>query len=430
MTDTQIAPAEIDVRRVQRRTVAVLMVSQALGGVGVSSGVAVATLLAEDILGSAGLAGLAQTSQVLGAALAAFLLARVMAARGRRAGLVVGYGIGGIGAALCVLAGVVHSFPVLLLGTLAIGSATAANNQARYAAADLAQPDHRARALALVVWATTIGSVLGPNLAEPGAAVAHTLGTPALTGAFVFTALGTWLATTWIAVRLRPDPLLLARELAHTRGESHRSPATLRHIIGVLRMHPRAAAAMVAMASAHAVMVSVMVMTPLHIHHGGPAGAGESLRIIGLVLSAHVLGMYALAPLVGWLVDRIGHAAVLATGAFVLLAALTLAGGAPAGGSPRLFVGLFLLGLGWSCSLVASSALLVDAVPLVERPGVQGGADLLMGLFAACAGALAGVIVGQWGYAVLNVAAGVLALSVLGAAVVGRDRSPITARPS
>jgi MFS family permease len=428
MTDTQIAPAEIDVRRVQRRTVAVLMVSQALGGVGVSSGVAVATLLAEDILGSAGLAGLAQTCQVLGAALAAFLLARVMAARGRRAGLIVGYGIGGIGAALCVLAGVGHSFPVLLLGTLAIGSATAANNQARYAATDLAQPDHRARALALVVWATTIGSVLGPNLAGPGATVARWLGTPALTGAFVFTALGTWLATTWIAVRLRPDPLLLARELAHTRGEPHRSPATLRHVIGVLRMHPRAAAAVVAMASAHAIMVSVMVMTPLHIHHCGPVG--DSLRIIGLVLSAHVLGMYAFAPLVGWLVDRIGHATVLAIGGFVLLAALTLAGGAPAGGSPRLLVGLFLLGLGWSCSLVASSALLVDAVPLVERPGVQGGADLLMGLFAAGAGALAGVIVGRWGYAVLNVAAGVLAVSVLGAAVVGRDRSPMTARPS
>lgn len=428
MTDSRISPAELDVRRFQRRTVAVLMVSQALGGVGVSSGVAVATLLAEDILGSPGLAGLAQTSQVLGAALAAFLLARVMAARGRRAGLVVGYGIGGIGAALCVVAGVVHSFPVLLLGTLAIGSATAANNQARYAATDLAQPDHRARALALVVWATTIGSVLGPNLAGPGAAVARSLGTPELTGAFVFTALGTWLATTWIAVRLRPDPLFLAHELARSRGDSlpHRSHATLRHIIGVLRIHPRAAAAMVAMASAHAIMVSVMVMTPLHIHHDGPAGTGEALRIIGLVLSAHVLGMYALAPLVGWLVDRIGHAAVLGTGAFVLLAALTLSGGAPAGGSPRLFAGLFLLGLGWSCSLVASSALLVDAVPLVERPGVQGGADLLMGLFAACAGALAGVIVGQWGYAVLNVAAGVLALSVLGAAIVGRDRSPIT----
>ncbi len=429
MTDTRTAPAEIDVRRVQRRTVAVLMVSQALGGVGVSSGVAVATLLAEDILGSPGLAGLAQTGQVLGAALAAFLLARVMAARGRRAGLIVGYGTGGIGAALCVLAGVVHSFPVLLLGTLAIGSTTAANNQARYVATDLAQPDHRARALALVVWATTIGSVLGPNLAAPGAAVAGWLGTPALTGAFAFTALGTWLATTWIAWRLRPDPLILARQLAGARGESRPSHTTLRHVLGVLRLHPRAAAALVAMASAHAIMVSVMVMTPLQIHHAGPA-TGETLRIIGLVLSAHVLGMYAFAPLVGWAVDRAGHARVLATGAVVLLAALLLAGGAPAGGSPRLFGGLFLLGLGWSSSLVASSALLVDAVPLAERPGVQGGADLLMGVFAAGAGALAGVIVANWGYAMLNGSAAVLALSVLGAAYLTARSSRLPPRPN
>ena len=113
------------VAAVQRRTLSTLAIGQALGGVGVTSGIAVATLLAEDILGSARLAGLAQTAQVLGAALAAFLLARVMGARGRRAGLVLGYGVGGVGAALCVLSGLVQSFPVLLLGTLAIGSATA-----------------------------------------------------------------------------------------------------------------------------------------------------------------------------------------------------------------------------------------------------------------------------------------------------------------
>ncbi len=415
----------VAVRRVQRRTLSVLMLSQALGGVGVSSGVAVATLLAEDILGSADLAGLAQTSQVFGAALAAFLLARVMAARGRRAGLVVGYGAGGVGAALCVLAGVVHSFALLLLGTLAIGSATAANNQARYAATDLAQPDHRARALSLVVWATTLGSVVGPNLAGPGARVALSIGIPQLTGAFVFTAVAAGLATTWIVLRLRPDPLLLARELARARGESHRAHATLRHIVDVVRTHPRAAAAMVAMACAHAVMVSVMVMTPLHIHHGG-----GGLEIIGLVLSAHVLGMYAFAPLVGWLADRIGHAAVLAAGAVVLLAAVTLAGAAPAGGSPQLSSGLFLLGVGWSCCLVAGSALLVDVVPLVERPGVQGGADLSMGLFAASGGALAGVIVARWGYGALNAVAALLALVVLGAAVVARDRSDVAGHGS
>lgn len=416
------ARAEIDVARVQRRTLSVLMVSQAFGGVGVSSGVAVATLLAEDILGSANLAGLAQTSQVFGAALAAFLLARVMAARGRRAGLIVGYGAGGVGAALCVLAGLVDSFALLLLGTLGIGAATAANNQARYAATDLAQPHHRARALSLVVWATTLGSVLGPNLAGPGAAVARWVGTPELTGAFVFTALAVGLSTTWIALRLRPDPLLLARDLARARGESGDSHMTLRHVSDVVRARPRAAAAMAAMAVAQAVMVSVMVMTPLHMHHGG-----AGLEIIGLVLSVHVLGMFAFAPLVGWLVDRIGSAAVLTSGAVVLLAAVMLAGRAPAGDSRGLAVGLFLLGLGWSCCLVAGSVLLVDAVPVVERPGVQGGSDLLTGLCAAGGGALAGVVVAQWGYAALNAAAGVLALVVLGAAAVARDRSAAAA---
>jgi MFS family permease len=407
--------SSVDVARVQRGTLSVLMVSQALGGVGVSAGVAVATLLAQDILGSADLAGLAQTSQVLGAALSAFLLARVAAARGRRAGLIVGYGAGGVGAALCVLAGLAGSFPLLLLGTLAIGSATAANNHARFAATDLAEQNHRARALSLVVWATTLGAVLGPNLAGPGAAMARRIGVPELTGAFVFTAVAVGLATAWLALRLRPDPLLLARELAHARGETQRPHVSLQHVASVVRARPRALAAMTAMAVAHAVMVSVMVMTPLHIQHGG-----GGLEIVGLVLSGHVLGMYALTPLVGWVVDRAGHAAVLAAGAVFLLGAVALAGGAPAGGSPGLGVGLFLLGVGWSCSLVAGSALLVDAVPLVEGPGVQGGADLLMGLVAAAGGALAGVIVGKWGYGTLNVSAGILALAVLGAAAVAR----------
>jgi MFS family permease len=404
------------VAAVQRRTLSTLAVGQALGGVGVTSGIAVATLLAEDILGSARLAGLAQTAQVLGAALAAFLLARVMGARGRRAGLVLGYGVGGVGAALCVLSGLVQSFPVLLLGTLAIGSATAANSQARYAATDLAAPDHRARALSLVVWATTIGAVLGPNLTGPGAAVARALGIPELTGPFVFTAEAAVACTGWLTVRLRPDPLLVARRLASARGEAGASHVTLRHVVSVVRVRPRAAAAMLAIAVAHAVMVSVMVMTPLHMHHGG-----AELEVIGLVISVHVLGMFAFSPVVGWLADRIGRASVLAVGAVALLTAVTLAGRAPAGDSTGLTVGLFLLGVGWSCCLVASSALLVDAVPLIERPGVQGGSDLLMGLFAAGGGALAGVVVAEWGYAVLNVCAGLLALVVLGAAVVARE---------
>jgi MFS family permease len=403
----------------QRRTVGTLVVSQAFGGVGVTTGIAVATILAEQILGSAALAGLAQTAQVLGAAVAAFVLARLMGARGRRVGLVTGYGVGGAGALLCVLAGVADSFGVLLLGTFAIGWATAANSQARYAATDLADPARRARALAVVVWATTLGAVLGPNLTGPGAALARWLSIPALTGPFVFSVAAVGLATTVIWLRMRPDPLLLSRELAAARGESTAARVSLRHVWSVVSVRPKALAAMAAIGVAHAVMVSVMVMTPLHMHHGD-----ASLSIIGFVISVHVLGMFAFSPLVGWLTDRLGRAAVLTCGAALLLVAVTLAGRAPEGQSTGLVAGLFLLGLGWSCCLIASSALLVDAVPFAERPGVQGASDLVMGLFAAGGGALAGVVVEVWGYAVLNLGAGALALVVLAAAVVARRPSP------
>lgn len=412
---TAIAP---DRTTAQRRTLGTLVLSQALGGVGVTTGIAVATILAEDILGTAALAGLAQTSQVLGAALAAFVLARLMSARGRRVGLVTGYGVGGAGAGVCVLAGMADSFVLLLTGTFAIGWATAANSQARYAATDLADAAHRARALALVVWATTLGAVLGPNLTGPGAALARRLGVPELTGPFVFSLLAGGLATVVLWTRLRPDPLLLARQMAAERGEQGSAHVGLRHVWRVVSVRPVALAAMTAIGVAHAVMVSVMVMTPLHMHHGD-----ASLDVIGFVISVHILGMFAFSPLVGWLADRLGRGAVLGAGGLILLLAVVLSGGAPEGHSTGLTVGLFLLGLGWSCCLISASALLVDVVPFAERPGVQGASDLVMGLFAAAGGALAGVVVAVWGYGVLNLASGVLALVVLAAAAACRRAS-------
>jgi MFS family permease len=420
---------------VQRRTLGTLMAGQALGGVGVTTGIAVASILAEDILGTASLAGLAQTAQVLGAAVGAFVLARLMSARGRRVGLVAGYAVGAAGAALCVVAGVAASFAVLLLGTFAIGWATAANSQARYAATDLAEPHRRARALALVVWATTLGAVLGPNLAGPGAALARRLGVPELTGPFVFTIVAVGLATLVLTAFLRPDPLLLSRRLAAgaedartgtggagvgaRQGAAAAGQVSLRRVWTVVSAAPKAAAAMTAIGVAHAVMVSVMVMTPLHMHHGD-----ASLEVIGFVISVHILGMFAFSPLVGWLADRAGRAVVLASGGGLLLGAVLLAGRSPEGHSTGLLWGLFLLGLGWSCCLIAGSTLLVDAVPFAERPAVQGASDLVMGLFAAGGGALAGLVVEVWGYDLLNVGSGVLALVVLGAAAVARRETP------
>ena len=399
-----------EVDAVQRRTVATLVGSQALGGIGVSTGIAVTALLAEEILGSADLAGLAQTAQVLGAAAASYGIARVTTARGRRPGLASGYAVGALGAVTCLVAGVVESFALLLVGSTLLGAATAANSQARFAATDLADTAHRARALSVVVWATTIGAVAGPNLVGPAGDLAELLSLPRLTGAYLIGSVGIALGVVFVTVRMRPDPLLLARELEQAAGTP--TPRTRRRAIDAVRAHPRAVAGIVAISAAHATMVSVMVMTPLHMGHGG-----SSLEVIGFVISVHILGMYAFSPVVGWLTDAIGARQVLLAGAALLFGAVALAGTAHEGWSIGLTAGLLLLGLGWSFTLVASSAVVTDAVPLVDRPAVQGFSDMAMGIAAGGGGALAGVIVGVWGFAALNLGAAVIVCVVAGAAL-------------
>jgi MFS family permease len=394
--------------------------AQGLGGLGITIGVAVAAILAEEISGRADLAGLVQTMQVLGAAVASFLLAHLMGKRGRRPGLTLGYLLGASGAALAILAGVIDSFATLLVGAALLGSTTAANNQSRYAATDLAQPLKRASALSLVVWATTIGAVAGPNLTGPAGGVADQLGIPRLTGPFFFGMLGMLASALVIWVFLRPDPLLVAREAAGDRGAS----ATVLHgtkwsrVREVIRTSPGVAAGITTLSLAHAVMIAVMVMTPLHMHHGGAA-----LEIIGIVISGHVLGMFAFAPVFGWATDRFGRVMVAQAGAVVLLVSLLLSGSAPSGASWQIAWGLFLLGLGWSMCTVSASTLLSESAPLDARTDVQGAADLIMGLVAAAAGVVAGIVMAGLGFGALNVFAALLVTGIVLAAELARRKA-------
>ncbi|MGE9807438.1 MFS transporter [Janibacter sp. G1551] len=401
----------------QTRVVRTLVSSQILGSLGMSSGIAVGALLAEEISGSDTWAGLGTTFQVFGAALIAIPMAHVMARSGRRPGLILGYTLAILGAVGIIAAAVVDNFALLLAGSVAFGGATASNNQARYAATDLAHPDHRGRDLSTVVWATTIGAVVGPNLAGPGADLARPLGLPVLAGPFVFSLVGFVLAVLVLTARLRPDPLLEARRLALAADGS---AGTVVHgsVVRGLRVvfaRRQATFGLLVTSLGHATMVSVMVMTPLHMDHGG-----ADLRIIGLVISGHVLGMFAFSPLTGRATDRFGAPPVALAGAAVLIVAGGLAARAPEGSSAGLAVALFLLGLGWSCTLVAGSTLLVAGVPQAERPGAQGGADLVMGLAGGGGGALAGVIVNGAGFGVLAVCAMALPALIVVAALVLR----------
>jgi MFS family permease len=411
-----VVPSNLDISKVQTRTIRTLVVSQAVGAVGVTIGVATASLLARDISGSESMAGLAQTFQVLGTAAAAFLLARLMHSRGRRIGLVTGYLLGAAGAVLAVVAGVVDSMLVLLVGAVLLGATTAANSGSRYAATDLAPEETRARALSVVVWATTIGAVAGPNLTGVGATFARSVGIPELTGGFAIGAVALVVAAGFLAVRLRPDPLLVAQALAPV-APSDTPTRSWSRFTATVRDVPTVGAAVVGMACAHAAMVTVMIMTPLHMEHGG-----AHLQIIGFVISLHVLGMFAFSPLVGLAADRWGRPPVLVAGGVTLLASLALCGSAPEGSSWQIFAGLFLLGLGWSFATVAASTIIADRTPLAARTDVQGTSDMAISLTAAGGGALAGVIVEAFGYPMLAAFAALLGAAVVAAGVATRSK--------
>lgn len=410
------ADVSVQTQGVQRRTVASLVGVQATGALGITIGIATSSLLARDLSGSEAVAGLAQTVQVLGTAMSALVLARLMSRKGRRVGLVTGYLTAAAGATVAVVAGTVGSVALLLAGMVLLGAASASNNAARYAATDLAEPAHRGRALSVVVWATTIGAVLGPNLTGPAADLAGVLDVPELTGPFVLGAVATACAALLAGLLLRPDPLLTARALAaHRDGAGRPEVAPPRpkwaDVVEVVRERPVLLAAAAGLTGAHATMVAVMVMTPLHMEHGG-----AELDVIGFVISIHVLGMFAFSPVAGWLTDRWGAPLALTGGGVVLLVSLLLSGVSPQGSSWQIFSGLFLLGLGWSFSTIAASTLLAEHAPLDVRADVQGAADTAMSLGAAAASALAGVIVGSLGYGVLNAYAALIALGVVAAA--------------
>jgi MFS family permease len=410
------------VAALRRRTTAVLVVTQVLGGLGVATGIALAAVLAEDVSGSEGLAGLATTSSVVGTALLSLPLAALMAARGRRPGLALAYAIAAVGGTVVVLASVLRSYPLLLLGMAAFGAGSSANLQARFAAADLAPQERRARAISLVVWSTTLGAVLGPNIAGPAGRSAAALGwgIPVTAGPFLWGAAIFLVAGAVVQVLLRPDPLLTARALSgeHAaepgRGSGGRS---LRAGLAAVAASPRARLALVTIAGAHTVMVSVMVMTPVDLGHHG-----ADVELIGLVISGHILGMYALSPVMGWLADGLGRLAVIGLGIALLACGAALAGTAGPD-HVRSAAGLFLLGVGWSAGMVAGSALLTDAVPQAARAAVQGLSDLTMNAAAGAGGALSGLVVAQAGYGWLTAGAAALLVPVAAPAVVSALRA-------
>lgn len=389
----------------QRRTIRVLLLSQVLAGAGLAAGVSVGALLAQEMLGSTGSAGLPAALMTLGSAVAALLVGRLSQASGRRPGLAAGYVVGAAGAVGVVVAAAIDSIPLLFATLLLYGSGTATNLQARYAGGDLADAGSRGRAMSTVLVATTLGAVVGPNLVEPTGTLATALGIRALAGPFILAAAAYAVAGVTVWLLLRPDPLLLAREQA---GEAAATPAVTEEDAEAQPLSPTVLLGGAGMVVTQLVMVAIMTMTPVHMHdHGHGLGAA------GFVISVHIAAMYLPSPLSGWLADRVGRRPMLAVAAGTLLAAGLCAAVVPPDSTLLLALALALLGLGWSFGLAAGTALVTDGAPLAQRARIQGGADLCVALAGATGGLGSGYVVAMTSYHTLSLIGGLIGLALL-----------------
>jgi MFS family permease len=382
----------------QQRVLRTLMTGQMLAGFGVGATFSIGALLATQLSGTEAWAGAAATFSTLGTAFWAFPLARLASARGRRVALVTGGAIAMTGSITAILSGVANSFPLLIVAFLLLGAASAISLQARFAATDLPALKTSGRDLSLVVWATTIGAVIGPNLFQPGEAIGQALHLPHLTGPFIITFTAQLAGATAFFIGLRPDPLLTARELDPNKT-GLRPKASLRAAFATLRVNAKARFSVLTIALSHMVMVGVMSMTTVHMK-----GMGFELVIIGLTISLHVAGMWAFSPIFGWLADKIGNLTTIVVAQIVYVISLLFTS---LGDMDQLSlsIGLLLLGLGWSASTVAGSSLLTKSLSSDEKINVQGLSDSLQSLSGAFGGAMSGVILAAIMYSGLSVVA-------------------------
>ncbi|MEJ7803788.1 MAG: MFS transporter, partial [Candidatus Limnocylindria bacterium] len=372
----------------RRRTVGVLFAGVALGSTGHIAALTVTSIVALELNGDRSLAGLPAAAVVFGAAVGATILGWVMGRWGRRPGIAGGYLVGVIGALVAVAGIVAGSFPVLLLGSLAVGFGNSSNQLSRYAAADMYPAKRRASAIGMVVWAATVGAVIGPNLIGISGDIAVSVGLPRLSGPYLVPIVLVGLAALLSAFLLRPDPRDLADESADGHGQ--RPPA---HVGAVLR-RPTVAMAVMALVAGQFVMVLIMTMTPLHM-----TDHGHDLSAVGIVISAHIFGMFALAPISGRLTDRFGSVPIIFAGLATILASAILSALAPADEQLVLLLALFLLGWGWNLGFVAGSTMLTGGVSRTERARIQGVSDALIWSTSAMASLGSGFVVGAWGFA-------------------------------
>lgn len=401
--------------RIRRRIVSALFVSQVLFTAANIAAFTLGPIIAADLGGGDGYAGLPSTLSLLGRAALAYPAGWLMDRAGRRLGLSLGFLIGIAGAFMSALAVRNGSLGLFFGAAFALGGMRAAGEQSRYVAAEIFPRARRARIIGLIVFAGAIGSVGGPLLIAPGTRLAERLAYPANAGPFLIAIVLAALALAFTFVFVRPDPLQLQMQQDRQDGAPHGPAPRVRDLL----RQPAVRLGLMALAIGQLVMVLLMVLTPLHMDH-----QAHDTETISLVIMAHTLGMFGLSWLTGWLVERLGRHAVIALGAVTLAVSGLMT---PLVATvPLLALALFLLGLGWNFCFVAGSALVADAAAGPAQARLQGTTEMVAAV-ASGAGSLPAGLLYSWSAMGIPSVLGILLALLLLAALVWHRRAPLAA---
>ena len=380
-----------------RRTIALLSGAVAANAAMLQLIAAVAAISLDRVLEAEGLLGLGPAIVLAAGALAAVPAGRAMDRVGRIPVLAAGFGVGAAGCGLAALGSAHDSAPLVLAGLAGVGMANGATLLARTAGGDMYPPERRARGIALVLFGSVFGAILGPVVFGPVLAGRELDGDSL--AALWLAASAFELVGLALVAAVRPDPKRMA---ALSRHEPVAPSRTRTAPIGELLRRPGVVPALVAGQASLGVMVAVMTLTGSvmvdHFH--------QQQHAVFPVIGAHFVGMYALVIVVGDLVDRIGRTRALAGGLIVMglsASALLWVEGADA-----MAGALFGLGLGWNVSFVAATAELTERTEPWERASLLGFNDLVSGATGAGLTLLGGVALTAGGVAALATGAVVL----------------------
>lgn len=395
-------------KSVQRRIVATLFASQGLFSAAIIAAFTLMAIVAADLGGSESTAGLPITLSTAARAALAYPAGWMFDRIGRRLGLSIGYLSGALAMFFAAWSVSQGSFAGFLIGMAFFGGSQAASEQARYIAAEIYTPTNQARIIGTIVFAGTIGAILGPMLVLPSSNLSENLGLAAASGPFLIAGVLLFVAALVVFVLVRPDPLTISQELdkAQEALSDTRNEILVARSLRTIFRQPIAILAVAAMVVGQLVMVMLMVITPLYMdrHELGT-------QAISLVIMAHTIGMFAFSGVTGWLIDRAGRLNLIVVGALILIAACVIA---PLSSEiVILALGLFLLGLGWNFCFIAGSALLSDQLTSPERGRAQGTGEMAVAMGAGVGSISSGIIFAAGGYLALGVVGGVLSFALL-----------------